>query len=143
MPRPKGQVALCACSCHVTAVPAGTTEGGRWTVVDPPRYSWMREHDCTICGHESLKKPVWLSRDNGSAQPCGTGCAAKLTGKSQGTFTKQRDEHLAKAKDEATRSEARTERYRKALADYEREGSAIVQRGPHPNHTGATLTTFD
>lgn len=48
-------------------------------LVDTPKGSDMREHDCAFCEFESLKRPVWVS-NGGNAVPAGTRCAAIAMG---------------------------------------------------------------
>lgn len=51
----------------------------RYHQVDAPRRSTHYAATCSICGHEELKRPVWL-KDNATGQviPVGPQCAANV-----------------------------------------------------------------
>ena len=94
-------------------------------VVDPPKHYKEATWNCGRCGEEDLKHPVFLS--DGSC--VGTGCAAILLGWSEQHVTRERKTRvLRKAYEDKTGSERR-QRYSNALAEYEREGSGIVNKG--------------
>lgn len=49
-----------------------------------PKLSGMYAHDCALCGHEELKRTVWLTEaGTNNPRPYGTGCAAKLLGETE------------------------------------------------------------
>lgn len=102
-------------------------EASTYRVVPPPRFAWMREWDCEICGCETLKRPVFLAGVGGPVA-AGTGCAARLLGREPRYVTKQRDALLAEAVRMASELEARAARYEAALGEYRRYGREVVGR---------------
>lgn len=97
------------------------------TIVNPPKFAWMRDWDCQECGHETIKHPVFLS----DGRAVGTGCAAKILGWSTKRTTGERDNRLAVVQAQVSADEERRNRYAAALADYRAKGSAIVREGEH------------
>lgn len=95
------------------------------TIVAPPRYSWLREWDCTECGHETLRHPVFVN-DGSGARAVGTGCAAKLLGIPARSVTYKRDEALSEAKRAEEARAERAAKYRNALAQWHEYGAQSV-----------------
>lgn len=94
-------------------------------IVAPPRFSWLREWDCTECGHETLRHPVFVD-DGSGARAVGSGCAAKLLGLPTKSVTRQRDVALSDAqRAEEVRAE-RAAKYRQALAQWDEYGAESV-----------------
>lgn len=55
-----------------------TQTHARYAVVPAPKFAGMMEHDCACCGHEGLRRAVFLSDGGAGAAPYGPGCAAAL-----------------------------------------------------------------
>lgn len=93
-------------------------------VVPPPPYAWRYEHDCAYCGHETLKKPVWID-SGGGAGPYGTAHAAQILGRAPAGVTRQRDSLLFEAQQNLRNETERLEWYAVALEEYDTRGSAL------------------
>lgn len=83
----------------------------------------MQEWDCQICGHETLKKPVFISGPDGNVVAAGTRCAAIMVyGREDASAqTRVRNEFDAlayKAKQEEELRAERLSRYTKALQQF-------------------------
>lgn len=53
-----------------------TTSQPTYKIAAAPRFAGMREWDCEICGHETLKRPVFLHSPETGLIAAGTGCAS-------------------------------------------------------------------
>lgn len=95
-------------------------EGGvsRPRIIDPPRFSQFQEHDCHICGHESLRRPVWIDR-GGGPEPVGSGCLSGLLGIPAKKIAAERDLRREASKRRAEVIDERLARYRVALFEYQ------------------------
>lgn len=110
--------------------PAATTK--HITVIDPPRFSQFQEHDCHICGHESLRRPVWINRGEGP-EPVGAGCLSTLMGVPVRHLTDERDTRAQASEARRKAVEERVQRYRLALYEYDswEEERAHDKSTPH------------
>ena len=94
-----------------------------YTIATAPKNSEFYAHDCLICGHSELTKPIWLRSSTGTLFPAGTTCAAKAIYGSDyaSTKTKVRNAYDA-AQHEADKAEElrtdRMERFARALATF-------------------------
>lgn len=122
-----------------------------YEVTAAPKNADMYAHDCLICGHSELSKPVWLRSSTGTVFAAGSGCAAKaLFGNDlPKNVTKARNAY-AQAQYEAEQAEqARTERmerFSRALADFEADAWTAdlisAQRAYHATKPGVTFPEF-
>lgn len=95
-------------------------EAARYTITTAPKLASNYEWDCALCGHETLKRPVFL--DNGAGViAAGAACAAQAIYGDRAKADKVRKAAEAAAyramADEAARIERRG-RYSAALADF-------------------------
>lgn len=112
--------------------PAHEEELPRPRIIDPPRFSQFREHDCRICGHESLRHPMWIDR-GGGPEAVGPGCLATLLGAPANRLAAERDRRLSSSMARWEVVEERLTRYRMALIEYQM-WEEERQRNPHTEH---------
>jgi hypothetical protein len=116
-----------------------------YRLTNAPRYAGMREWDCALCGHETLKRPVFLEGPEGLVS-AGTGCAsvalygrkdARLERKVRADFDAA--ETLARWAEEAT--EERKVRYSAALAAFQagEDGAPALVTARKTYHGGGSI----
>jgi hypothetical protein len=92
-----------------------------YTIATAPKNSEFYAHDCLICGHSELTKPIWLRSSAGTLFPAGTTCAAKAIYGSDYASIKTRvrnayDAAQRKANEAEELRIERMERFARALA---------------------------
>jgi hypothetical protein len=122
-----------------------------YEVTSAPKHADFHAHDCLVCGHSELSKPVWLKSSTGTVFAAGSGCAAKaLYGNDLASSrTKARNayaevQHAADIA-EQVRTE-RMERFSRALADFNADNWTAdlisAQRAYHAAKPGVTFPEF-
>lgn len=90
-------------------------------MIEAPKDAHLREHDCKICGHERLRKPVWLqSVEDGVHFPAGARCAAIALQLVPATAKQKEAEKALKPVAERIAAEARAAAYE----EHKREAAA-------------------
>lgn len=122
-----------------------------YEIVPAPKNSDMYAHDCLICGHSELSKPIWLKSSNGTVFPAGQTCASiAVLGSAHpnaGTRVRRQAETIQHEADIAEEMRVeRMERFARALADFESDNWTAdlisAQRTFHASKPSVTFPEF-
>lgn len=124
----------------------------KYELTAAPKHADFHAHNCLICGHEELTKPIWLRSSTGTVFAAGATCAAKALYGDDTTRNRNKVrtastilQHKAD-EDEAMRVE-RSERFARALEAFRSDDWANVdlrsaQKVFHAMKPGVDFPTY-
>lgn len=97
-----------------------------YELTSAPAKSDFYSHDCLICGHPELSKPIWVRASSGQVFPAGARCAAQAI---YGDTAPRRQTEVRRAADAAQYEADRAEALRSDLVESGAQAVAAFAAG--------------